>query len=193
MNARFSWILVLSLVLSALPLLADDQSKGDKEEIAWFDVDHCAMCGCMADHKEEMYAMKWEIHQIDNGMLSVTVIPRKLRKVVDEAHAKMAKVIARLEGGEQLELCGFCVSMGDLMAAGADHKDFETGLGIVSLTTSDDPKVVEKIHKHAKASQEAYAKMLKERPKKSKKKKGEKNKTSNKSKADKTDKDPAKN
>lgn len=177
MKKLLGFACVVAIVAFAGFTLGDDKEKkadakksDEKSEIAWFDLHKCAICSCMKDHEQVMYDMKWETHLIDNGMISISHIPKKHRKAMDEAQKKMEGVIAKLGAGEQLDLCGFCVSMGDLMGAGAKNTDIKTSFGMVSLMTADDDETVKKIQAFAKQTQKEYKRVLKERPKKSPKK-----------------------
>ena len=138
------------------------QEEGEKTETKWFDMEQCAVCKHMAQHKDMMQEVKWENHSIPNGMLSVTVIPENLKAPFNKAMASMEKTIAEMKAGKQMKCCGFCQSMGKLDGAGAKTIKIKTALGEITLVTSDDPKVVQAIHTHAKKTNEAHKQMMKQ-------------------------------
>ena len=79
---------------------------------------------------------------------------------MEKAHKGMEATIEKLEGGEAMDLCGFCTSYGMLMAEGAESTELKTVGGDISLLTSDDPEVVKKIHAHAEKTIEEFKKMM---------------------------------
>jgi hypothetical protein len=124
----------------------------------------CDVCKNLAEKPELMKSMTWETHKIDNGMLSVTSAPRKMKKDLAEVSEKMHQAIEQVKAdakeGKDVHLCGFCSAMGELMKAGAKEQDITTTAGEIHLCTSDDPAVVKKIHEmadHAIAIQKQIA------------------------------------
>lgn len=113
----------------------------------------CAVCKNLADDPELMKNMNWETHKIANGMLSVSSVPKGMKKEFDEVSEKMhhaiEQVSADAKAGKQVDLCNFCSSMAELMKAGAKQQHIETSTGSIDLCTSDDPAVVTKIHEMA--------------------------------------------
>jgi hypothetical protein len=113
----------------------------------------CEVCKVLAEKPVLMEHMRWETHKIDNGMLCVASVSEEHKKDFDAAHKKMmqciAKVTADQKAGKKVQLCSFCVGMGDLMKAGAKQQEINTATGAISLITSSDPATVEKIHAQA--------------------------------------------
>ncbi len=113
----------------------------------------CAVCKNLAEDPELMKNMSWETHKIDNGMLSVSSVPKGMKKEYDEVSEKMhhaiEQVSADAKAGKPVQLCNFCSSMSELMKAGAKEQHIETSSGSIDLCTSDDPAVVKKIHEIA--------------------------------------------
>ncbi len=130
-----------------------------QDEVAWFDMGNCEICQNMAGIEGMMQQIKWEIHSIENGCLSVTVLPDELKDDWATAMKNVETTVAKIENGEATKLCGFCQSMGGLMQAGAKKKTLETVAGHIEIITSDDPAVVEKIHAHVKRTLEETKKM----------------------------------
>lgn len=151
----------ICLALIALVALACS-SVDAQEESSWFDLDNCAICKNMSDVEDLLPNIKWENHKIPNGMLSISVIPEAYKEKMETAHKGMEATIERLQGGEAMELCGFCTSYGALMEAGAESTELKTVGGDISMITSNDPAVVEKIHVHADKTIEEFKKMMAE-------------------------------
>ena len=128
----------------------------------WFDMQNCDICKCMAKNMDVMMEMKWETHKIADGMMMIAVIPEKHKKTMEKAHEEMMHVIAKMEKGAKTHMCGFCTSYGGLKQAGAKFEELETVGGKVTLVTSNEPELVEKIHTHADKTIAAHKKMMKE-------------------------------
>lgn len=150
-----SLLTIAILFCASLPSFAQEH-----DEVAWFDMANCEICKTMAGIEGMMEHVKWEIHPIENGFLSVTVMPDEMKEHWAAAMNDMKSVVAKVEKGEDVKLCGFCKSMGDLIQAGAKKTELETVAGHIEMMTSDDPKVVEKLHAHAKRTIEAHKKMM---------------------------------
>jgi hypothetical protein len=111
---------------------------------------NCAVCKYFAEKPELMKNMVWETHKIENGMLSLTTVPKELKQEFDALGAKMMQAIEQVkadsQAGKPVELCNFCAAMGELMKAGAKQQHIGTSVGAIHLCTSEDPDVVAKIH-----------------------------------------------
>lgn len=150
--------LLLSLLLvAALPVLSF--AEEDKEK-PWLDMQGCSICKHMGEHMDMMEHVKWETHKIATGMLSASVIPKEYRAKMKEIHEKMQGVIAQLEKGKEMPLCGFCTSYGELKMAGAKSEDITTEFGMIGLLTSEDPEVIKKIHAHTDRTVKEFKKFL---------------------------------
>ena len=121
--------------------------------------ENCGICSSMCEIDGVFERVTCEMKAIDNGMISVSVVPDDLKSEMEAAHQKMEQAIAKMMGGEQMELCGFCKSMGKLAAAGAKIEKYELDAAYVMLITSDDPETVELIHAHAKMAMDMKEKM----------------------------------
>ena len=113
----------------------------------------CDVCKNLTDNMELMISMGWETHKIDNGMLSLTTVPKDKKKDFDKVNTKMRRAIDQVKSdvkaGKEVHLCSFCSEMAQLMKAGAKEQHIETESGEIELCTSDDPAVVKKIHELA--------------------------------------------
>lgn len=150
--------LFVSTTLYAVATVQDDVKQ--EKEIAWFDMENCAICKNLASMKHDMHKLEWESHMLEDGMISVVKVPADMKEAMDKADAGVQATVARLEQGEQLEMCGYCQSYGKLMAMGANFKDIKT-MGVnINVVTSSDPDVVKEIHAMAKQAKIEHEKML---------------------------------
>ena len=94
--------LLVSTSLCAPATAQDDEKQG--EEIAWFDMDQCEICKNMASMKHDMHKIQWESHLLDDGMISVSVVPDDMKDTMKKAEAGIEKTVAKLQQGEQLAL-----------------------------------------------------------------------------------------
>ncbi len=138
-----------------------DDEKDKEQEIAWFDMDHCEICKNFASMKDSMHRIKWENHLLDDGMISVSIVPDDMKDDMDKANAGIQKTVAKLEQGEQMDMCGHCQYMGKMIMSGAKFKELQTVGVDISIVTSSDPEVVKEIHAFAKQSKIEHEKMLK--------------------------------
>jgi len=151
---RTRYPLALTILMLTLPLAA---LAG---EGAWFDLANCDMCKHMTAEEGLMEHMEWENHLTADGYLSVTVVAPGYEEKFERAMANMQGMGAKMAAGEELYMCGFCQSFGGLYMAGATMENFETVGGHISVVSSRDPAVIEKIHAHAKRTIDEYAKMM---------------------------------
>jgi hypothetical protein len=155
-------LLTITLVaLFAASALAQEP-KTETSAAPWFDMKTCEICKCMADHEDMVKHMKWETHLIPDGLLSIAVMPEEMKETMIKAKKEVKATIARLESGEKVKCCGYCQSMGTLLQAGAKQKELSTVAGDITLITSTDAKVVERIHAHAKRTIAEHKKMMNE-------------------------------
>ncbi len=156
MNKKF-WSGVFCLAL----LVAVGFTNGGEK--AWFDIENCAMCKNFAAQEGLMDNVDWETHKISNGMLTVTKIASGYEEKFQKAAMAMQATATELQSGEQMHLCGFCTSYGELMMAGVSSDTIESEIGVIQLVTSNDKAVVKKIHEHAQHTIDAYEVWLAER------------------------------
>lgn len=157
MFKRFSLFLVLGIL--SMPAFAQDKHQ---EKEPWFDMENCEMCKPMAKHADLMLDIKWETYLLNNGFMSVTVVPEKAVEPMNEAKAEMEKVIARAMSGEEVKMCQHCQGYGTFMMKGANMEEHKTVGGDITIVTSTDPEVVEMLHDHATKTQAAHEAMVKE-------------------------------
>ena len=135
-------------------------AKDAKQEKPWFDVENCALCRHMAEHQHLMTEIKTETHLLENGMITVALIPDEHRQAMNAIHVKMRATFEELKEGKKLPLCGFCESHGALMDAGAREEEIETSFGMIGIVTSEKAEIIQQIRAHATKSIEMYRAFL---------------------------------
>jgi hypothetical protein len=156
---------IVSLAVVALAIGASSLARGqDPNEKMMAEMQNCAVCKYLAEKPVLMKEMIWETHKIDNGMLSVAAVPKALKHEYEAVDAKMMQAVEQVKADAQqakpVQLCSYCVAIGELMKAGAKEQHIATSAGTIDLFTSDDPNVVKKIHELADkaiAAQQAMA------------------------------------
>ena len=143
---------LLVVLASAVALAA----PGD----GWLDLDNCSMCKNLTEDAELFESMTWETRLFANGLVEITTVPLAYQERHQRLMVKMQTTGARLQAGEQLPLCGMCMSYGHLMMSGADM-DYLTSDGVhVTVISSRDPKVVKMIREHGQRTIDEYAKWM---------------------------------
>jgi hypothetical protein len=148
-------VAVALCILVAAVVWAGDPSS----EQSWLDLENCSMCKNMAAEEGLMEHMQWDTHMVATGYMSITTVDPEYEEAYQRSHAAMMKVWERMEGGEQLPLCGYCTSMGKLHAAGAEFDEIDSRGQHIMLVSATDPETVEMIQAHAKRTLDEYAKM----------------------------------
>jgi hypothetical protein len=151
---------VFCLVLLALPLQAADPAAM-KTPSGWFDMVNCAFCKFMVEDPQLIDHVTWETHAIKQGMLSITTVDPAYKEKLVEAHRSMEKLGKDMHAGKidptQVKMCGHCVEYGKLLAAGVETEMVHGHDADVTLMTSGDPKVVEKIQAYAERNRQEFA------------------------------------
>ena len=157
MNKKL-WSAVFCLCL----VVAVGTSIGDEGK-AWFDIQNCGMCKNFSAEEGLMDNVDWETYKISNGMLTITKIGAGYEEKFQNAAKNAQATAMKLQAGEQMHLCGFCTSYGNLMMAGVSNEEVESEVGIIQLMTSNDEAVVKQIHEHAHHTIDAYEQWLVEK------------------------------
>ncbi len=129
------------------------------EDKPWFDMKNCAMCSTLASKPGLLDAMTWEHFPIANGVMQVGYCPDEYKAAFGQAMGEFAKVQEKMQAGEKVYLDGYCTTFGELAAAGAKMENFQAAHSSVTLITSTDLKLVEKIHAFAQHTNDELAKM----------------------------------
>lgn len=133
-------VVALALLVSALAFAGDAK---------WIDMDNCEMCKPMAQQKGLMENMTWEQYDLSNGIVSITTVKPDYMDEYKAAKLEMDKSVARMQQGEQLNLCGSCMSLGMIMMKGVKSEEVPTSNGELWLLTSDDPELVSALQEWA--------------------------------------------
>jgi len=126
----------------------------------WFDLENCGMCKHLTADAELFENMDWETHLFTGGLVEITTVPAAYEARFGKLMAKMQGAAAKLQAGEQMPLCGMCQSYGVLMMAGASMDNFTSGESHITVISSGDPEVVEKIRTHGQRTVDEYAKWM---------------------------------
>jgi hypothetical protein len=147
-----------TLMTILLTALAATATAGSAD--GWFDLENCGMCKNLTEDAELFENMKWETHLFANGLVEVTTVPAAYEERFQGLMARMQAAGARLQAGEQMPLCDMCMSYGGLMMAGANMDMMTAGEAHISVISSRDPAVVEKIRTHGQRTIDEYAKWM---------------------------------
>ncbi len=142
---------VMILLMTAIALTGDQP---------WFDMENCAFCRQLTKDPLLLDNMTWELHEISNGVLTVTMVEPEFRASYVEAQKEMKRVGDELAQGKQdIHMCGHCETYGRLMMSGAKTEHVSTSMGDISLITSDKPELIAMIKQYGKRTMEELAKM----------------------------------
>lgn len=142
----------MAIVIAVAAFVAADDKP-------WFDMKNCAMCSTLSSKPGLLEAMTWEHFPVANGVVQVGHCPDEHKAAFGQAMGEMQAVMTKMQAGEKVNLDGYCTTYGELMQAGAKFENIQAAHSNVTLITSADPKVVEKIHAFAKRTNEELAKM----------------------------------
>lgn len=157
MKYALSSFSIVAIALASAALADHHESATDSEP--WFDMQGCACCKHMGENMDMMQDIKWENHTTKNGGMMTVVVPQQHKERWDSVCKAMHATGEKMQHGEDLPMCNFCQSWGELMQAGANFEEIKTDFGSVTLVTSDKPEVVEMIHQHFKKTQQAQQEM----------------------------------
>ena len=148
--------MIRSLCLSLLVLCQfAGMSMAQEKDEKWMDLENCDFCKQFAAQKELMQHMQWETHIIENGFLSIYVIPDEYKPAMKEMEEGMDKTVMKIQQGEQVTMCPHCQAYGEFMMSGCKMEELDTVGGQISMVTSSDPDMIAKLHAHARKTQEA--------------------------------------
>lgn len=161
MKVSFAFTFVFAMMAVSFAF-AQVHEKTETAATPWFDMENCEICKCLSAHKGLMESVKWETHLLDNGSISIAVVPDDMKPTYVKAMKDMDKEIARVDAGENVKCCGYCMGMGELISAGAHEQKVSTAGGELVILTSSDPDLVAKIQQHAKRTIAEQAKLMKQ-------------------------------
>lgn len=110
----------------------------------------CQLGKAMAIANQLVKQVKVETTNIDNGLVSVTVVPDNVKDDLAAAVNGVTAVVKQLKAREKVELCDSCKSMFEKpRLVGAKVQTYKTASTRVRVITSDDAAVVKQIHQFA--------------------------------------------
>lgn len=124
----------------------------------WFDLENCGMCKNLTTDQELFAAMQWDTKLFANGLIEITTVPAAYEQRFQKLMAKMEATGQKMMAGEKMEMCSMCMSYGGLMMAGASMEQMHAGESHISVISSRDPAVVEKIRAHGQKTIEEMEK-----------------------------------
>jgi len=157
MKRAIALVLILAVGI-AVTAVADEHG----DEVAWFDMENCDFCKHFLVDAKLLDNMTWECHDIANGMVSISTVDPEYKDSYKKAQAAMIELGTKLEKGElqvaDVKMCGHCMAYGGLMDAGAKFEYIMGEAADVTIITSDDPAIVEKIKGFAETNRIEHAK-----------------------------------
>jgi hypothetical protein len=107
-----------------------------------------------------MENLQWETVRISNGIASLESVPSQFLDDYREVNEKMQHTADRLMRGEEMYLCGFCLTMSSLIREGARHEYVPTSTGGLSLLTSPDVKMQQRIWRFYEKAEEKKGELM---------------------------------
>ncbi|MFH2035150.1 MAG: hypothetical protein ABIJ45_02005, partial [Candidatus Zixiibacteriota bacterium] len=147
------------VVLLAFVLLLGIAAVNAEDDGPWFDMANCDFCVNLTTDPSLLPSMTWEHFILDNGMMTVTTYKPEVAESYGKCMTMMEEVGKKMEKGEAVKMCNYCKGYGALMQAGVKFEYHSFTNGDVMLATSNDPVVIEQIHKFAHKTMDEYAKM----------------------------------
>jgi hypothetical protein len=104
--------------------------------------------------------MSWELHDISNGALALTVVKPEAEHSYQEAMDAMEKLGAEMaQGKTDVKMCASCEHFVKMTMSGAKFEHVHTCAGDVVLITSDKPEVLSMIREYAERSRKALTEL----------------------------------
>jgi len=150
-KSKLMLVVVIALMFLVSMVIADDKP--------WFDMENCSFCQHLIKDPDLMNNMSWKHYDIDDGIMTVTMVKPESQEAYQTAMMKMEEVGKSWEDGNtDIKMCGQCEYYGMLMTSGAKFQYVDTDAGDIMLITSSDPEVVKKIKHYAAKNREELAK-----------------------------------
>ena len=155
-------LVLMAMVLLAMPALAADHPL--KTPSGWFDMSNCVFCKNLIADPELLHHAQWETLPTATGMVMVMAVEPEWAAKMDKANAAMEATGAKLHSGEikmaDAKMCGFCTAYGELMMGGVKFETIKGDVADLTLASSSDAKMVEKMHMIAKRNTDEMAIMM---------------------------------
>jgi hypothetical protein len=157
----------LALILLPMAVLAlAGVSLQAEEGVKWLDPQNCYFCQPLTETEGLMEHVSWENYKIANGIVSVTTYAPEWKDKMKAASAAMQKRWAEYDPTKEYHMCGMCRAWTQLPLDKIKMENVEFTGGELSLSTSDDPAIVAKLHEIADKTTVEMATMMQEMEKK---------------------------
>jgi|GEM_PF-391437 len=134
-------------------------------DVKWFDMENCAFCKILGSKAGLVESTKWETVKLSNGILTLETVAAEKLADYRAAVKEIDEVAKRLEKGEEMSLCGFCLAMGALVEKGVHYEYVPTSSGGLTLLTSSDSTMQKEISAFHEKTEEMMKKMEAEQEK----------------------------
>lgn len=158
-------IILAALFAIALPAFAGDHPEHPKAaKTGWFDFENCVFCKNLMEDPNLLSHTTWENHKVANGMMNIMTVAPEFKSSMAKANKAMEGVGMDIQSGKSnpmtMKMCGHCQEWGQLMMAGVTLEKVEGDAADVTLTTSDDPVLVARLHKLVERNNMEMEKMM---------------------------------
>ena len=134
-----------------------------KSESGWFDYENCAFCKTLLEDPGLLEHSTWENHAIKNGSMSIVVVDPQYAEAMATAEKKMSDLGNKISKGEvnpmTMKMCGHCMSFGMIVMSGVNMERVNAEAAVITMMTSDDPAMVQRLHDQVKRDNEEMALM----------------------------------
>ena len=150
--------LLLAIWIAAIAIAGE----GEKAETSWFDMKDCEFCKHLTEPPDLLDHCTWELHDIDNGVISIGTVEKEYKPLMDKANAAMMELGEAMQSGKrnpmEVKLCGHCQAYGALMMMPTvKFVSVKGDAADVDVITSDDPAGLAAIRNYAEKTREALA------------------------------------
>jgi hypothetical protein len=149
----------LLFVAALLLMIGAVTANAQTGEKAWFDTTNCAFCKEIAAQPGLTAHMHHEYHNVSNGMLHVAYIDKDFVDEYQAAQEGMKKVIADLQTGKQVPMCGHCETIGTFYMKGVKMEVIHSAEAEMVLYTATEPAVVKAVQDFGARSATEMAKV----------------------------------
>jgi len=133
-----------------------------EEGVKWLDPQNCHFCKPLAETEGLMEHVNWENYKIANGMVSVTTYAPEWAEKAKAASAAMKKLWDEYDPTVEVHMCGMCQAWMQMPMDKIKMESVDFTGGELSLTTSDDPAIVARMHEIVDKTVAAMAVMMTE-------------------------------
>ncbi len=129
------------------------------ENLAWFDMENCELCCQYLQDPEFINCMETETVKLHNGIVTIyRVAPEKMEQY-RAMHVEMRAIMQKKLYGGEVQLCGHCRALCDLVEDGCTREYVPTSTGGLCIITSEREKLREEIWGFYEKDEEMKQKM----------------------------------